>query len=667
MLEPSIAEKLAYANHLGEIVDDRGFTWRMQTAPQLLRDGRGRWGGNKPALRKKRYGIWNTITWNEYYENVKYASLGLISLGFEWGDTIAIIGDNDPEYWYCQLAAQAAGGAGAGMFVDCIPSEIEYYVTNSDSVFVAAKDQEQCDKLLEIKGRLPQVKKVIYWEPKGMWKYDDPWLMDFGRLIQLGREHEKMDPDLFEENVGRGRVDDIAALGYTSGTTGMPKGVPLTYRGLISWGCLVWHNFPCYEGDDYVSFLSPAWGIDQSFGIAVPLEQGLVVNFSESPSTLPQDAREISPAIELAGARMWEERYRNIQMQLADVDWLKNLCYKLALPIGYRYTECMKELKGPSSFWRWLKMVADVIALRAMKDKFGYNKARVCLVAGAMLSADLFRYFQAIGIPLYTYFGAGEVGFVSSQNPRQAKVGTTGPMLPGINVRLSEAGELLIKKEGNPMFFLGYHKNEKATREKVKNGWYHTGDAAHIDEEGNLIFIDRMDEMMSLRSGVTFSPTFIETQLRFSKYIRDAIAFGDGRDTAAVLLEIDLKNVGKWAEEHHVSYMTFADLSQKSQVYDLMLEEIKAINTKLPEASRIKAYANLHKEFDPDEAELTRTRKLKRKILEDKYGDIVEAIYSGTKEVKVRTEVKYRDGRTGTVEAIIHPRFLEEKARDAGT
>jgi len=314
-------------------------------------------------LRKKRYGIWNSYTWREYYENVKYFSLGLRSLGFQRGEKIAIIGDNDPEWWFCQLGAQAMGGVSLGIFIDCIPSEIEYFANNSDATIVAAKDQEQCDKLLEIKNKIPNVKKVIYWEPKGMWRYDDPWLVDYKNVVELGKEYEKNHPQAFEEMLGVGSVDDVSCLAYTSGTTGLPKAAMITYRSLIAWNFALWKYYPAKEGEDYFSFLCPAWAVDQILGFVGCLEQGLVVNFPERPDTVVEDAREISSVIELAGARMWEERYRSLQTRLHDADFLKKTCYKIAMKIGGRYSDFIRQGQKPSAFWKSLYKLADRIAL----------------------------------------------------------------------------------------------------------------------------------------------------------------------------------------------------------------------------------------------------------------------------------------------------------------
>jgi long-chain acyl-CoA synthetase len=645
---------------LGVIRGVHGEIWRLKTSPQILLENASLWP-QEVAMRKKRYGIWNSYTWKEYADFVKYFSLGLIRLGFKKQDKIAIIGDNDPEWWFCQLGAQAAGGVGFGIFIDCVPEEIKFFVQYSDASFVAAKDQEQCDKLLEIKESLPNVRKVIYWEPKGMWRYRDPWLMDFQDVVAIGKEYERSNPGLFEKVVAQGKVDDIACLAFTSGTTGLPKAAQISYRSLIAWNATLWRYYPAYRGEDYFSFLCPAWAVDQILGFVGCLQQGLVVNFPERPDTVIEDAREISSVIELAGARMWEERYRNLLVRIQDADWLKKTSFELAMAAAKKYERVKEEGQGRGCsvlFWSLAKKIADFAVFRPLRDRLGYVKARVCLVAGAMMSPELFRFFQTIGIPLYTYYGITEAGFIAMQHPGALKIGSCGKVLPGREVRIEEKDNHVLVRANNAMMFSGYYKNEAATKKAIREGWYYTGDAGYLDDEGYFFFMDRVSEMMSLSDGSKFSATYIESELRASRYIADAMVVGQGRDFVGALIQIDFKNVGQWAEANHISYNIFIDLSQKEPVYDLIAKEIRTINKRIPPHSQIRAFANLHKEFDADEAEMTRTRKLRRAPLTEKYRPIIDAIYDGRDFVTVTTEVKYRDGRRGMVEAQVKIRRL---------
>jgi long-chain acyl-CoA synthetase len=636
---------------VGVVQGSHGETWRLKTSPQLLLDNASLWP-EKQALRKKRYGIWNSYTWREYSDFVRYFSLGLVSLGFNRMDKLAIIGDNDPEWWFCQLGAQAAGGVGLGVFIDCVPDELKYFVQNSDATMAAAKDQEQCDKFLEIKEQVPNIRKVVYWESKGMWRNRDPWLIEFREVIQLGQDYQKSHPGMFEAMVGQGNVDDISCLAYTSGTTGLPKAAQISYRSLIAWNAALWKYYPAYVGEDYFSFLCPAWAVDQILGFVGCLQQGLVVNFPESPETVVEDAREISSVIELAGARMWEERYRNLLIRLHDADWLKKKSYDIAMAVGRRYAELRRE-KRRSLMWDALHKIADLIAFRQLRDRLGYVNARVCLVAGAMMSPELFNFFQIIGIPLYTYYGITEAGFVTMQHPGAVKMGSCGKVLPGRDVKIEGKEDEVLVRADNAMMFSGYYKNEDATGKALSEGWYRTGDAAFIDADGFFFFMDRISEMMSLKDGTKFSATYIESELRCSPYIADVMVVGQDNDFVAALIQIDPKNVGQWAEAKHIAYNTFVDLSQKDLVYDLIAKEIKAINQRIPDHSRIRAFANLHKEFDADEAEMTRTRKLRRAPLMEKYGEIICGLYGRLDMVPVNTEVKYRDGRRGVIQAEV--------------
>lgn len=617
------------------------------TFPKMLRRNHHHYGDKKPALRKKRYGIWRSFSWQDYYENVKYFALGLTSLGFERGQNVAILGDNDPEWWYAALAAQSLGGVQYGIYVDCIPSEVQYFVETGRASFVVAKDQEQCDKLLEIKDKIPEVKKIIYWEPKGMWRYDAPFLIEFNEIIALGREYEKEHPDFFDKSIDQGRPEDVACFCFTSGTTGLPKPAMLSYQTLNKWTDLTLDFFPMYEGDDYFSFLCPAWGMDQWLGIGTALMIGWTVNFPEQPETIRSDAREISGHFQATGARAWEEIYRDLQVRLADADFIKRAFYKLFMPIGLKVADLRYENKEPGLLLKALYQIGEWLVFRQLRDKIGVKRARICLIAGAMMSPELFRYWRAIGVPLYTNYAMTEAGMAAVEAPGRMRYGSSGKLLDR-GLKISEEGEILLRADH--LMFSGYYQRPEATEEKIHDGWMSTGDSGYVDDDGYLFFIDRIDDLSALADGSKFSPTYIEANLRFSMYIKDVMVVGMGQDHVAALVDIDLGNCGQYAEKHRISYTTRVDLSQKPEIYELIKEEIQKVNKTAPEHSRVKKFINLHKEFDPDEAEMTRTRKLKRNVLEDKYKDIIQAIYSpGVEQFKVETEVKYRDGRKGII------------------
>jgi len=602
-------------------------------------------------MRVKHHGIWKEYTWRDYYEQVKYFSLGLISLGFGPGDKIAILGENKPQWFWAQLAAQIAGGAAVGIYTDCGASEVKYFVTHSDSKFVVAHDQEQVDKLLQIKDEVPLIKQVIYWDPKGLWNYDDPILMSFDDVVKLGKEYEKLHPGLFEENLESGKPEDVCLFVYTSGTTGLPKGAIQTQKSMFA-NMHSWHDMDKWdEFDQYVSFLPPAWSTEQALGIDGALVSGMEVNFPEEPETVQENIREIGASVLFFGPRLWESVMRTIQAKIADTSILKRSLYHLFLPVGYKVAELQLAKKNIGWLWRTLYIIGGWAVFTALKDKIGLSRVRCAYTAGAAVSPDILHYFQAIGVNIKQLYGGTEQGTISLHRDGDIKWETSGPSMPGREIRLSEEGEIIVRSDG---VFIGYYKNTKATEEKLEGGWCHTGDFGYLDEDGHLICIDRMEDLKELSGGRKFSPQYTEIRLRFSPYIKEAMVIG-GEDKAYVtaIINIDLNNVGRWAEARRIPYTTFADLSQKSDVVDLIGKEIMRVNRTLPEWARIKKFANLYKEFDADEAELTRTRKLRRTFVEDRYGDLIAALYGESTEYIVEVPITYQDGRTGVLKTAI--------------
>ena len=621
------------------------------TFPKFLLRNYKIWG-DKIAMRKKEFGIWREYTWKDYYENVKYLSLGLISLGFKRGEKISILGDNAPQWFWAECAAQAAGGSAAGIFSDSFPPEVKYIVQHSDSVFVVVQDQEQVDKLLVIKDELPLVRKVIYWDKMGLRHYDDPILMDFEEVQKLGQEYEKSHPGAFEENVAQGKRDDLAMVLYTSGTTGLPKGAMLT-----NWDILRLHVpelttiNPVYAGDEQVSFTLPAWISEQCLGYAISLAKGQIMNFPEKQETVAVDVREIAPHTLVYPSRLWEIFASTVQVKIADTSRLKRFIYELCLPIGYKVGDLSFQGKKPNLFWRTLRAIAELMVFRALRDRMGLVRMRIPYTGGAVLGPDVIRFFRAIGVNLRQIYGITEGLVPTVHTADECKFESVGRPLPGVTLRLSEKGEILIAKEN---CFTGYYKDPEATERAFAGGWYHTADAGHIDEDGHLIYIDRMQDMRELRDGTKFSPQYIESRLKFSPYIKDAfVVGGEERDFVGAVISIDFDNVGNWAEKRRIAYTTFVDLSQRPEVCELIRKEILKLNKSLPERSRVRRFVNLHKEFDPDEAELTRTRKLRRTFVEDRYKELVEAVYGEREELVMSAPVVYRDGRKGVVSTKI--------------
>jgi len=625
----------------------------FDTLPKILRQNYEKYGDRKVAMRVKDRGIWQSYTWKDYYEKVKYFSQGLMGLGLGRNDKVSILGENKPEWYWAELAVHCAGAAVAGIFTDCNPTEVKYYVEHSDSKFVVAHDQEQVDKILEIKDHLPLVRKVIYWDPKGLWNYRDPILLSFDEVLEMGRAQEKEHPQLFDERIDQGESSDVGVICYTSGTTGLPKGAMLSQKWLVD-GVRAWSQMDAWEnrGYQYLSFIPPAWATEQGLGIAGSLIADVVVNFPEEPETVQENLREIGPDILFYGARLWENVNRMVQAKMIDSTAVRRFLYRICLPLGYWMADHLGNKKGPPGWLRAVYWLAYQTIFRQLRDKLGLSNAKVVYSAGAAVSPEIIRFFQALGVAIKLFYGSTELGVVSVPRKGDIRPETSGTVVPWAEVKLSGEGEILVKSQ---FMYSGYYRDPEATAKKMIDGWYATGDFGHVDEDGHLIVIDRMDDLKALAGGKKFSPQYTEVRLRFSPYIKDALVIGgEDKDFVSVLINIDLDNVGRFAESKRIAYTTFTDLSQKPEIIELVKKEIEKVNRTLPESARVKRFVNLHKEFDADEAELTRTRKLRRTFVEDRYRDLVGALYGEEKEYAVEAAITYRDGRKGVIKTAIH-------------
>jgi long-chain acyl-CoA synthetase len=644
----------AMTTEMEQIYREKGDTW-----PKMLKYNYEKYGANHIAMRHKHYGIWQPYTWKDYYLNVKYLALGLISIGFEPGDKVLIIGDNAPQWYYAELAAQSNHGASVGVYSELNPPEIKYIAQNSEARFAVVEDQEQVDKLLQIKDELPQLEKVIYWDYKGLAHYDDPILMGYEQVLELGRKYEEEHPLLFEQNVETGSADDVCALVYTSGTTGtVPKGAVHTYRTMRTGAEYYLRLDPWYEDDNVVPYLPPAWMTEQWFGIGCHLLSASILNFAEEPETQQQDIREIGPSIVFYGARLWGSQAGMAQARILAADAIKRFTFHLLMPIGYKMADLKYRKQKPNLFLKILYALADLALFRPFRDRLGLSNARICYTTGAMLSPDAFRFYHALNLPLKSLYGTTEGGALTGAKNDDIRLETVGPVHKGTEVRITDNGEIIYRQPG---IFVGYYKDPDKTAEVLKDGWFYSGDSGFITEEGHVVFLDRVKDLVELASGDKLAPQSIESRLRFSPYIKDAwVLAGPDRAYASAIIIIDYDSVGRWAGQKRVAYTTFTELSQKSEVYHLVKRDIDRINQALPPGARVKKYVNLHKEFDPDEAELTRTRKLRRTFLEERYRELIHAIYSDKTEVPVEAQVRYRDGRTGTIKTTISIKSVEE-------
>jgi long-chain acyl-CoA synthetase len=622
------------------------------TLPGLLLQNKEKFGAKKIALREKEFGIWQEYSWESYYEHVKNFSLGLECLGFKKGDKLAIIGDNRPEWLWAELAAQSLGGVPLGIYQDSILTEVAYVIDHSDVTIVVAEDQEQCDKILALKEKIPRVVKLIYADPKGMRSYDDPLLISFQEVENLGRDKDHSNPQHFVEAVQSLKEEDIGFIAFTSGTTGFPKGSVLTHKNMIAMAGNLNQVDPKYEEDEFVSFLPLPWVGEQMIAVSTALLVGFTVNFPEKPETAMEDLYEIGPNVIFSPPRIWEGLSRSIMVKISDASFIKRLIYRLSLPIGYQWADFKFENIAPRWYWRVLYALAYIAVFRALKDRLGFSKVRSATTGGALLGPDVFRFFHALGIELKQIYGQTEIaGIATIHRAGDVKYDTVGLPIPETEIRISEEGEILARSQA---LFQGYWKNPEATADALRDGWLHSGDAGFFTKEGHLVCIDRVKDLMQLEDGTKFSPLFIENKLKFCPYIVEAVVVGHQKTFIGALVSIDFKHTGKWAEEHNVPYTTYSDLSSKKEVYQLIEKEVYRVNKTLPEGMKIRRFILLYKELDADDEELTRTRKVRRGFIGEKYKKEIDAIYRGDRKISVETMIKYQDGRVATVQRDLY-------------
>jgi len=615
----------------------------ISTLPALLRRNAIKYGDKKVAIREKEFGIWQPVTWKGYYENARDFALGLHKLGFKRGDKLSYIGDNRPEALYSELGVQCLGGAIVGIYPDSNLDQVEYVINHSDSTFVVGGDQEQADKILGIKEKCPKIIKVIVDDPKGMRHYDDPILIFFKEVQKIGRGLAEKEPNLFDEMIDKITPEDVGMINYTSGTTGMPKGSMITQKNMAS--VVKFHDQvdPAQDTDEYVSFLPLPWIGEQEYGVYWPLYKAFTVNFPEKVETVQENIREIGPHILLAPPRIWERMCSDIQVKIQDAAWIKRLTYNIFLKVGYKISDYKLQKKELPIWWKVLSWIGYLFLFRSLKNYLGLSNLRHVYTGGAPLGPEIFQMFQALGVNIKQAYGMTEQTAASIiHRTDDIRLDTVGKALPGIEFKISDTGELLSRGD---TIFKGYYKNPEATAETLKDGWLHSADAAIIEDDGHIIIIDRMADVMKLADGSKFSPQLIENKLKFSPYIVDAVIVGKEKPFITAMISIDMGNVGKWGENNQIPYTTFTDLSQKGEVYDLVAKEVAKTNESLPKVAKVKRFVLLYKELDPDDDELTRTRKVRRKFVEGRYKELIDALYGDKEELEIEADIKYRDGK----------------------
>ncbi|MFQ5953628.1 MAG: AMP-binding protein [Kiloniellales bacterium] len=626
----------------------------LDTFPKLLIDNATR-RGERMAIREKDYGIWQSWTWRQVLDEVRALACGMASHGFERGDKIAIIGDNRPRLYWTMAAAQALGGIPVPVYQDSVADEMAYVVDHAEVRFAMAENQEQVDKLLEIKDRCPRVEHIFYDDRRGMRHYDQPFLHDFEDVQERGRAFDQAHPEFFEGEVAKGSGGDVSIIVYTSGTTGRPKGVVLSFDNIITSARNAIAFDDLREDDEVLAYLPMAWIGDHVFSYAESYCAGFCVNCPESSDTRRQDVRELGPTYVFAPPRNWEDILTTVMIRMEDASWVKRKIFHYFLGVAGRCGVRILNREPVSLVGRLLYWLGDLLVYGPLKNTLGMSRIRLAYTAGEAIGPDIFNFYRSLGINLKQLYGSTEASvFITMQPDGEIKADTVGKPAPQVELKIAENGEVMLRSPG---LFQEYYKNPEATAEtKTADGWMHTGDAGVIGEDGHLKIIDRAKDVGRLNDGGLFAPKYVENKLKFFPNIIEAVVFGKERDYCAAFINIDLDAIGDWAERRGIPYGSYQELAARPEVYDEIARHIARVNRDLADdsqlaSSQIRRFLVLHKELDADDGELTRTRKVRRRIIGDKYGPLIDTLYSDADHAYVETEVTFEDGRKGTLSA----------------
>ncbi len=621
------------------------------TIPQLLR-WRVKETGAKVALREKDFGYWNNYTWNDYYDTVRKLALGLEKLGVKKGDKLALIGDNIPEMLFMAIGAQSIGAVSAGIYQTTLPDEIADLINYMEVTAVFCDDQEQVDKLVEVRDRIPAVRNVIYEDPRGMRSYrSDDWYLFIKDLYKIGAEIHAEHPTRYDTLIDQGSPEDVCHFCLTSGTTGLPKASMMTHKNYINMGIQLSKVDRLEDTDEYLSFLPFAWIGEQMNSFGVAMATGITINFPESVETSMEDLKEIGPHFMFGAPRIYETIRSQIWLKIDESYWLNRLAYNKFIKIGERAARYrMSGEKMPASL-RFMAWLGKTLVMDPLINQIGLRRLRRAYTGGAALGPELFTFYQAIGVNLKQIYGQTEiVGIAYMHRDGDVRPDTVGKPLPETECKISEEGEILSR---SPSVCSGYFKRDEQTEELLAGGWMHSGDAGYLDENGHLVVIDRVSDVMHNSEGEMFSPMFLENKLKFSPYIKEAVIFGDKREFVSALINIDPIVVGKWAEDRGISFTTYMDLSGNQEVAELLKGAVADVNARAEKDHfKIIRFAVLYKLLDMDDGELTKTGKLRRKFVMEKYKDLYEALYDeSVSKKKVEAFFQYQDGQSTTVEA----------------
>ena len=627
------------------MMDYAGRVANADTFPKLLRLNAREHGG-EIALREKDLGLWRVFTWSDYQTRVHDFALGLVELGLGCGDVIGMIGDNRPDWVAAEIATHAIGAMSLGLYRDVLDEEAAYLLSYGDAKLVFAEDEEQVDKLLALADRAPNLRHIVYSDPRGMRKYDDPRLMEAEKLATMGRDRAAREPGLYDRLVDATSGEEVAILCTTSGTTANPK-LAMLAAGRILRHCATYLAFdPKGPDDEYVSVLPLPWIMEQVYALGKGLLCRMKVNFVEEPETMMHDFREIAPTFVLFAPRVWESIAADVRAGVMDSSPMKQKLYDVGMKAGLAALA-----QGKRS------MFADQLLFRALRDRLGFTRLRSAATGGAALGPDTFKFFQAMGVPLRTLYGQTELLGAYTLHPAgKVDPDTTGvAMAADIEIRIDNpdvngVGEIVVR---HPNMFLGYYKSPEASIADIKDGWMQSGDAGYYNDNRQLVVIDRIKDLAETSRGERFSPQYLENKLKFSPYIAETVVLGAGRDSLAAMICIRYSIISKWAEKNRIAFTTYTDLSSRPEVYALLQKEVEAVNATLPPAQRISRFLLLYKELDADDGELTRTRKVRRSVINEKYADIIDGIYGGKSDIPVDTVIRFQDGTTQRIRTTL--------------
>ncbi|MBC8466834.1 MAG: long-chain fatty acid--CoA ligase [Desulfobacteraceae bacterium] len=581
--------------------------------------------GDRVSLRKKEYGLWHDISWNEYYRRAKCVGSALISMGLGKGECVSIIGDNCPEWVIIDLGIQGAGGVAVGVYSTNAWPQVEYVIEQSESKFFFVENEEQLDKWLHFRDKVPGLQKVIVWDLEGLRHFEDPMVMTYDELFETGSEIVEKNPDLFEKRMSEVTPEDLSVLIYTSGTTGPPKGAMLTHRNVTWMARAIVADDPVYDTDDVMSFLPLCHVFERLFSVFVHVTHGYTVNFIESLDTVTDNMREISPTMGYAVPRIWEKYLSAVYIKMSDATWFKKLLFGVALKIGKNRATLKMNFKPVPFYVESLYQLAQLMVFRKLKERLGFDRMRNAYSGAAPIAPDVLHFFQAIGVNLIEGYGQTEgSGVTTASRVGKVKFGMVGPPLPGVEVKIAEDGEILVKSPG---VFKGYFRRPEATAETIKDGWLYSGDVGELDEDGYLRITDRKKDIIVTAGGKNITPQYIENKLKASLFINDAVIIGDKRKFLSCLIMIDEDNVVKYAQDNKIQFSTYRDLTQSDEIIKLIQGEMNQVNETLARVEQVKKFTIIPKKLYEEDGEMTPTMKVKRKYVNEAFGDLIEAMY----------------------------------------